>query len=1188
MGERGKEAAARRRAKPPADSAGSVLRRSAQLTAGATMAGVRATETGVRELEERTPTPVRDIIGKGMDLVLAVDRGLAGAIQEVHYEKKGRTEGPMALPKAIARGIRQKTSYRDTDLPKPVATGLDLIAPGSYLFPYGRLAKGVKGAVRAGNEVTGAVIDVAASHSPAVAAVKDTAVGAAKDIRGVVDLQYKIKHKAIEAGATPEAAEQFAGDALWEMRKHAASTRRAQGADVPDEIKTLDNVLKDEASMRRVQVALDADPREILPVENPHITKLDDRVRRLKRIEHKLNVKVHDREMKMKAIFQNTEDLVGAERGKLRMKSTEDVYAALDEIPDKKADLEARLQQLVKEREDQVRWVSARAHYHEMDPNQLPSVLERRPGATPKTVVKATRAHDEFVRSIRAQIQVKNDEIAAVMKELKGLPILEERLWREGERLAAGPFKGRTEITLERRLKRENRTIRELQAEKKAIRKRIEKHQVHARSLAEEDARHLADRNLRNERQWQSLMKTLSPEEKEAYAIAQVFSNQTEIDKLAGGVLKETTAAGFEQRHGTGHLARQLNEKDAAVAAIDEAIAEHAAQGKSTYSLLEMRHKINQIAPSRWDWLTGRAGGKTGKRIKQAGFLKERKTRKLADMGPLVGVYDPNLPRLLHMDRINTNTAKLDRAALLEIQDMAMSTGIAKTEKEALAAWGDNVQKYPSYYEGLRDDLYVPKDIARELFAGMQRYRDTEETVRTVAHVFDVLMADPWRRIALFTNPAFYARNIVGSTHNAWTALGMGTDAIPDYVWAGKRTQRWHRGKFEPGEREFMEHLQDNAILGVGQSKEGRRLVSHSQPGFVSKYVLPSSENKALGWLADHMQGGIEDTMRLAAFHYLKRKNPTWSIRQISEKVNLAHFDYVTGLTSFERSTMLRLFPFYRWTRYNMPLQLQMIAAHPERYAAVLRRINTVQTMTGGPQPDERVLPDYLAEDSHMRILYDEETGDFRIVRLPGWLPLGDIDKVTDGGKFVREAFNMLYPFMKDVPQVPFNIDLFRSDPGDFGKGDRARLVPLWDTQREYQLLGKDINPVLLHFLETYVPPVGTANRVHGEFQKGGAKSATLRTFFGAAYPVHQADNYTRYYNKVNQKIRDVTHKLNTEKDPNKRRRLEERRVELINERADVYLNRPAVTYRKNAVVAPKGKGETRTNRDNPRARRVR
>ena len=62
------------------------------------------------------------------------------------------------------------------------------------------------------------------------------------------------------------------------------------------------------------------------------------------------------------------------------------------------------------------------------------------------------------------------------------------------------------------------------------------------------------------------------------------------------------------------------------------------------------------------------------------------------------------------------------------------------------------------------------------------------------------------------------------------------------------------------------------------------------------------------------------------------------SIQGAADVVDKLLFDY-SDVTKFETQVMKRIFPFYTWLRKNIPLQLELLAEKPQRYARLNRII---------------------------------------------------------------------------------------------------------------------------------------------------------------------------------------------------------------------------------------------------------
>lgn len=89
---------------------------------------------------------------------------------------------------------------------------------------------------------------------------------------------------------------------------------------------------------------------------------------------------------------------------------------------------------------------------------------------------------------------------------------------------------------------------------------------------------------------------------------------------------------------------------------------------------------------------------------------------------------------------------------------------------------------------------------------------------------------------------------------------------------------------------------------------------------------------------------------------YLTLRQQGMSAEQAAQRVLAAHFDYTpNALTSFEKTFMRRLVPYYSFTRQNLPYQLQALATAPSSLPAI-----TAKAAGGLRQQDGEFLPEYL------------------------------------------------------------------------------------------------------------------------------------------------------------------------------------------------------------------------------------
>jgi hypothetical protein len=181
--------------------------------------------------------------------------------------------------------------------------------------------------------------------------------------------------------------------------------------------------------------------------------------------------------------------------------------------------------------------------------------------------------------------------------------------------------------------------------------------------------------------------------------------------------------------------------------------------------------------------------------------------------------------------------------------------------------------------------------------------------------------------------------------------------------------------------------------------------------------------------------------------HFIWRLEQGYSPAAAAQSVKKYLFDY-SDLTPFEKSVMKRVFPFYTWTRKNVPLQLEALVTQPRKALGVLKSKYAYESNQDGV-PDERYLPDWMVQNFPIRARKDAKTGQFEYFLLGSWLPLADIDKIFRPDRLVM---NMLTPLLKEPMQQILNKDAFYGKEIDQG-GEYERLVGLNMPKRLSHLL---------------------------------------------------------------------------------------------------------------------------------------
>jgi len=268
-----------------------------------------------------------------------------------------------------------------------------------------------------------------------------------------------------------------------------------------------------------------------------------------------------------------------------------------------------------------------------------------------------------------------------------------------------------------------------------------------------------------------------------------------------------------------------------------------------------------------------------------------------------------------------------------------------------------------------------------------------------------------WLKAQLVATPGFVMRNMLGGATNMWFK-----DIPPlEIIRTGKMMQQAYRageGDLIVGVRLMsqknadslawmrMRDLVESGAHAGGQAASavdvgiigrsrfdffvGQRTVEKPGTRFVYSPFSPEFTPFAA---VRHANTFAEEAMRLATgMHAMKVWGDT--VDEAMYMIHKLHFDY-GKLSDFERKGMRRAFPFYTWTRNNLPLQVEFMGRHPAKYNRLFSLKREMERNT----PEEGTVPHYFLE------------------------PFG-----------VRMPFQIMGAQIYSVPDTPFQ-DLLRYDP---------------------------------------------------------------------------------------------------------------------------------------------------------------
>jgi hypothetical protein len=194
---------------------------------------------------------------------------------------------------------------------------------------------------------------------------------------------------------------------------------------------------------------------------------------------------------------------------------------------------------------------------------------------------------------------------------------------------------------------------------------------------------------------------------------------------------------------------------------------------------------------------------------------------------------------------------------------------------------------------------------------------NTPEGIKNFLGYYDKFMSyiKAWQ----LTTPGFHARNLMGGIFNNYLA-GVEVGSTSRFM---RNIAKFKAGKLTGEEAEWMKVIYETA--GSGQ-------YSHHEIGVASNVKgnwNPLSPRYKL--LAGSARFGGDVEFRLRGALMWDRLSKGKGLQEALDDVTRYHFDYA-NLSNFETGVVKRIVPFYVWTRYNFPLQLEMMAQAPSKY----------------------------------------------------------------------------------------------------------------------------------------------------------------------------------------------------------------------------------------------------------------
>jgi hypothetical protein len=306
-------------------------------------------------------------------------------------------------------------------------------------------------------------------------------------------------------------------------------------------------------------------------------------------------------------------------------------------------------------------------------------------------------------------------------------------------------------------------------------------------------------------------------------------------------------------------------------------------------------------------------------------------------------------------------------------------------------------------------------------------------------------------KASMIATPGFVARNIFGAFFNAWLDDVNPAEMMRSLqmtMTVAKRAQRDGVGFYSAAKalaktntkyRQYVELL-DVGVRGGGQAVHSVELeIGLRNAMDVTLLVGGKGRNPAtqvslapwsprFAWYQSvrSVNSWVEDIVRLGVGMDTMRWGGTAD--DALKRIAKSQFDY-DELTQFERTWMRRFFPFYTWTRKNVPYQLEQLGRNPAKYNKILAGKRNLELGT----QDEDIVPDYFLEPFGVRMPFKYKGAqvysapDFPFQDLARYDPFdssgGGLKKVAQG------VASMMTPILKAPLETAFGKQMYNGVP---------------------------------------------------------------------------------------------------------------------------------------------------------------
>jgi hypothetical protein len=340
-----------------------------------------------------------------------------------------------------------------------------------------------------------------------------------------------------------------------------------------------------------------------------------------------------------------------------------------------------------------------------------------------------------------------------------------------------------------------------------------------------------------------------------------------------------------------------------------------------------------------------------------------------------------------------------------------------------------------------KGEQYVVTEPAFQL---LQRYDRAinDEGIRGVLKAVDTVTGT-FKRLALFS-PGYHIRNVLGAMWNNYIG---GMDATDLAKYTSDASNEVTNAVFKEVESDLFREYRQQGLAATSLNKIDMALPGKEPEDIIRETVEDLSKTtgqrvsdrinplNSQAWKnifqTSREAGDFFDQINRFALYKWAREKKNYSPEKATELVKAVQFDY-TNLTNFEREVMTRIFPFYRWSRNNIPFQLQKFVSDPRKF---MRLYYANQEAKEEAKIDEKKQPSYMRNTFNMPFGNRKEGTTFTAN-----LPAEDLSKISGAAAFGKMLVDSINPSLKLPIELVANRNLFTNREISEFEGQRSGL----------------------------------------------------------------------------------------------------------------------------------------------------